>query len=138
MDSCAKHAGPRVQHSRLIEISFRVNVRALIKGGILPVINHFDLLSRDRLCDIVRGTPLEKMATLVGWWRVDTSKKPTVPRGLVEGLFDSALLDKEQRAGCTHLNGKISWQQHKKGCSGFPSLFCSLVFVFPYRRVIGF
>ena len=98
-DSCAKHAGPRVQHSRIKKTGFRWNVRALCKAKMIPPIGHYDLHLRDLLCDVARGTPLVAMHVLKGWQRVDQTIKPTVPRGIVEGLLDASLLDKERRQG---------------------------------------
>ena len=43
------------------------------------------------------------MAVLKGWQRVDQSTNPTVPRGVVEGLFDEKLLDRERRQRLSEL-----------------------------------
>lgn len=111
-DSCAKHAGPRVQHSRIKKIGFRWNVRALCKAKMIPPIGHYDLHLRDRLCDVARGTPLVAMHVLRGWRRVDQTIKPTVPRGIVEGLLDASLLDKERRQGPSKVpHSKLSAQR---------------------------
>ena len=63
----------------------------------IPFIGHYDLHWRDRLCDVARGTPFVAMHVLQGWQRVDQTIKPTVPRGIVEGLLDASLLEKVRR-----------------------------------------
>jgi len=84
-------------HSKLLAPAWRWTIKAMIKAGLLPGIGHYDLHLRDRLCDAVRGTPLARMRRLQGWQRVDQSKPPTVPRGIVEGLFDHSFIDEESR-----------------------------------------
>ena len=84
-------------HSKLLEPAWRWTIKAMIKAGLLPGIGHYELHLRDRLCDAVRGTPLAGMRRLQGWQRVDQSKPPTVPRGIVEGLFDHSFVDEESR-----------------------------------------
>jgi hypothetical protein len=118
-DSCAKHAGPRVQHYRLNDIGFRWNVRSLCKASVIPSIKHYELHLRDRLCDIARGTPLEKLRALEGWRRVDQTIEPTVPRGIVVGLLDASLLDKKQRKGPSKVphskQSSASWAEETWG-----------------------
>ena len=96
-DSCARHASPRVMHSKLLAPAWRWTIKAAIKAGLLPDIGHFELHLRDRLCDAAHGTPLAHMRLLQGWQRVDHSRPPTVPLGIVEGLFDCSLIDEESR-----------------------------------------
>jgi len=84
-------------HSKLLAPAWRWTVKAAIKAGLLPDIGHFELHLRDRLCDAARGTPFAHMRLLQGWQRVDQSRPPTVPRGIVEGLFDRSLIDEESR-----------------------------------------
>ena len=84
-------------HSKLLEPAWRWTIKAMVKAGLLPGIGHYELHLRDRLCDAVRGTPLASMRRLQGWQRVDQSKEPTVPRGIVEGLFDHSFVDEESR-----------------------------------------
>ena len=69
----------------------------MVNVNLLPYIGHYELHLRDRLCDVVRGTPLAYMRLLQGWQRVDQSKLPTVPRGIVEGLFDHSFIDEVSR-----------------------------------------
>ena len=84
-------------HSKLLAPAWRWTIKAMVKAGLLPGIGHYELHLRDRLCDAVRGTPLANMRRLHGWQRVDQSKEPTVPRGIVEGLFDHSFVDEESR-----------------------------------------
>jgi len=77
-----------------------------------PPICHYDLHLRDRLCDVARGTPLVAMHVLQGWQRVDQTIKPTVPHGIVKGLLDASLLDKERRQGPSKVpHSKLSAQR---------------------------
>ena len=82
-------------HSKLLAPAWRWTIKAMVKVELLPSIGHYELHLRDRLCDAVRGTPLASMRLLQGWQRVDQSKSPTVPRGIVEGLFDRSFIDEE-------------------------------------------
>ena len=70
-------------------MAFRFTVKAAVRAGVIPPIRHYRLHLRDRLADVVRGTPLERMRLLQGWRRVDQSRPRTVPRGVIEGMFDS-------------------------------------------------
>jgi len=79
---------------RIQETGFRWTIKAMIKAGLLPKISHYELHMRDRLCDVVRGTPFTSMVLLHGWKRVNSSLEPTVPRGIREGLFSEALLER--------------------------------------------
>ena len=96
MDSCSKHASPRVMNVRLKETGFRWTVKAMIKAKLLPKVTHFNLHLRDRLMDVAHNTRLESMEILQGWKRVDQSKAPTVPRGIREGLLSKPLQDGER------------------------------------------
>jgi len=84
-------------HSKLLAPAWRWTIKAMIKAGLLPHIGHYDLHLHDQPCDAVRGTPLARMRRLKGWQRVDQSKPPAVPRGIVEGLFDPSFIDQESR-----------------------------------------
>ena len=78
----------------------------------IPFIGHYDLHWRDRLCDVARGTPFVAMHVLQGWQRADQTIKPTVPRGIVEGLLDASLLEKVRRQGPSKVpHSKLSAQR---------------------------
>ena len=81
----ARHASLRYKAALVDWFDYRWNVKSLIRAKILPHCGHFFLWLRDQLCDIVEGTPLEKMdiACLRGWKRLDTSRVPIVPRGVI-------------------------------------------------------
>ena len=51
----------RTKHACLLSTAFRWNIRALVKASMIPAIGHYDVHLRDRLSDIARGTPLEKV-----------------------------------------------------------------------------
>ena len=111
MDSCSKHASPRVMNVRLKETGFRWTVKAMIKAKLLPEVAHFNLHLRDRLMVVVHGTQLESMEILRGWKRVDQSKAPTVPRGVREGLLSEPLQDGERSTSTAAHSGQAaeSW-----------------------------
>ena len=88
-DFRAKAASPRVKNAYIRTVAFRFTVKAAVRAGVIPPIRHYRLHLRDRLADVVRGTPLERMRLLQGWRRVDQSRPRTVPRGVIEGMFDS-------------------------------------------------
>ena len=58
-------------NSKLLASAWRWTIKAMVKVNLLPYIGHYELHLRDRLCDVVRGTPLAYMRLLQGWQRVD-------------------------------------------------------------------
>lgn len=84
IDPRGRHGSLRYKMAKINWFDFRWSLRALIKAGLHPSIDHCHRWLRDELYDMVKGTDLEgKLKELDGWTRLDTSKMPIVPRGLV-------------------------------------------------------
>ena len=85
-DPRARTASPRLQHAGSMWFDWRWNVLATIEAGLMPAIGHEYLWLRDMLVDILRDTPLghgvNQIEEIAGWNRIDTTRQPTMPRGL--------------------------------------------------------
>ena len=69
------------------------------------------------------------MHVLQGWQRADQTIKPTVPRGIVEGLLDASLLEKVRRQGPSKVpHSKLSAQRSAEGTWGHAATLCLLTF----------
>ena len=91
-DPRARHSSPRVQHAESLWFDFGWNIRATVNAALMPHIGHEHVWLRDLLSDILRDTPLAKeIEELKGWHRVNTWRKPIVPRGFIDPTNNSGM-----------------------------------------------
>ena len=85
IDVRGRSASLRYKCALIAYFNYRWNVKSWVKAGTMMKIGHSFLWLRDLLCDIVASTPglAGKVPAADGWHRLDTSRTPTVPNGLV-------------------------------------------------------
>ena len=85
IDARGRSASLRYKCALIAYFNYRWNVKSWVKAGTMAKIGHSFLWLRDLLCDIVASTPSlkGKVPAADGWHRLDTSRSPTVPHGLV-------------------------------------------------------
>lgn len=85
IDARGRSASLRYKCALIAYFNYRWNVKSWVKAGTMAKIGHSFLWLRDLLCDIVASTPSLKgrVPAADDWHRLDTSRSPTVPHGLV-------------------------------------------------------